>query len=72
MGLVSSGNEYNCRGDIAMGDLPRIIKVVDDLLAYDDTYQKHLKHVIEVVKRCDEADITLNPKKFLFARNEVE
>ena len=71
-GLVSSGDEYNRRGDIALGDLLRTIKVVDDLLAYDNTYQKHLQHVIEVVKRCDEVDITLNPKKFLFVRNEVE
>ena len=70
-GCVSAGDEYNRRGDMALGDIPNTVKVVDDLLAYDVTYREHLAHVIAVVQRCDERGITLNPKKFVFARHEV-
>ncbi|XP_043217351.1 uncharacterized protein LOC122379318 [Amphibalanus amphitrite] len=70
-GCVSAGDEYNRRGDTALGDIPNTVKVVDDLLAYDATYRDHLAHVIAVVQRCDERGITLNPKKFVFARHEV-
>ena len=70
-GCVSAGDEYNLRGDKALGDIPNTVKVVDDLLAYDTTYRAHLAHVIAVIQRCDERGITLNPKKFVFARHEV-
>ena len=70
-GCVSAGDEYNRRGDMALGDIPNTVKVVDDLLAYDATYRDHLAHVIAVVQRCDERGITLNAKKFAFARHEV-
>ena len=72
MGLVSSGDEYNRRGDQALGDIPNTIKIVDDILAYDSSYSAHLAHVIQIVQRCDQHGITLNPKKFTFAGNVVD
>ena len=72
MGLVSSGDEYNRRGDQALGDIPQTVKIVDDILIYDRSYREHLERVIAVIKRCDSWGITLNPKKFRFARARVE
>ncbi|KAK3866861.1 hypothetical protein Pcinc_027639 [Petrolisthes cinctipes] len=72
MRLVSSGDEYNRTGYISLDQIPNTIKVVDDILAYDNTYQEHLQHMIKIMKRCDDTGITLNPRKFLFARNEVD
>lgn len=72
MGLVSSGDEYNRRGDQALGDSPRTVKIVDDILAYDTKYRDHLAHVISILQRCDRYGITLNADKFRFARNEVD
>lgn len=72
MGLVSSGDEYNRRGDQALGDIPNTIKVVDDILVYDSTYSAHPDHVIQVVQRCDQHDITLNPDKFVFGEAGVD
>ena len=69
-GLVSSGNEYNRRGVIALAEIPIIVKVVDGILSYNDTSREH-QHVIKVVKKSDDAGITLNHGKFLFARNEL-
>ena len=72
MGIVSSGDIYNQRGDAALGDIPRTCKVVDDVLAYDSDYAAHLQHVRQILKKCDERGITLNPDKCQFAEEEVE
>ena len=49
MGLISSGDEYNRRGDAALGDIPRTLKIVDDLLLPDATYIAHLSLVVAVL-----------------------
>ncbi|XP_043218401.1 uncharacterized protein LOC122379886 [Amphibalanus amphitrite] len=72
MGIVSSGDVYNQRGDAALGDIPRTCKVVDDVLAYDADYAAHLQHVRQILLRCDQHGITLNPDKCQFAEDEVE
>ena len=72
MGIVSSGDEYNRRGDAALGDIPDTCKVVDDVLAYDTDYGTHVQHVREILQRCDAHGITLNPEKCCFAEEEVE
>ncbi|XP_045118162.1 uncharacterized protein LOC123508472 [Portunus trituberculatus] len=72
MGLVSSGDEYNQRGDKALGDIPQTIKIVDDILAYDTTYKDHLAHVINIVHRCDQHGVTLNKGKFKFGENMID
>ena len=72
MGCSASGDEYNRRGDAALGDIPNCVKIVDDILAVAQTYRQHLQQVIEVLRRCDDRGITLNPQKFKFAQNEVK
>ena len=72
MGLVSSGDEYNHRGDQVLGDIPQTVKIVDDILAYDYSYRDHLAHVINILQRCDQYGITLNPDKFKFAEAKVD
>ena len=71
-GLSSSGDEFNRRGDVALAGIPRTCKVTDDILCHDDTYASHLKHVITVLERCKEHNITLNPAKLQFAQSTVE
>ena len=72
MGLVSSGDEYNRRGDLAIDDATQTVKIVDDVLVYDFTYRQHLSHVTSILERCDKFGITLNAKKFSFAEYSVE
>ena len=72
MGCNASGDEYNRRGDAALGDIPNCVKIVDDILAVAPTYREHLLQIIGILQRCDERGITLNPEKFKFARNEVK
>ena len=63
-GLISSGDEYNRSGDVALGEIPRTLKIVDDLLVHDNTYRTHLSHVVIVLQRCRKTGITINPRKF--------
>lgn len=71
MGLSISGDEYNRRGDEALRTATNTVKIVDDILVSDDDYQQHLNHVWHVLSKCKEQRITLNPKKFQFAQDEV-
>ena len=71
MGLNSTGDEYNRRGDLAMADLPNMVKVVDDILLFDEHYDDHLKSVRGMLERCRRHTITLRPSKFVLAAAEV-
>ena len=72
MGLISSGDVYNQRGDEVLGDIPRTCKVVDDILVWDTDYNEHLKHVWKILERCNDHGITLNGDKFVFGTDRVE
>ena len=72
MGLVSAMDVYNRRGEEALGDIPQTVKIVDDVLAYDASYRDHLAHVITILERCAARGITLNRKKFQFARHALD
>ena len=72
MGLVSSGDVYNQRGDQVLGDVPQTVKVVDDVMAWDTDYNDHLRHVWAILARCEDNGITLNPKKCVFAAETVD
>ena len=72
MGLSISGDEYNRRGDEALHGVTNTVKIVDDILTYDEDYQEHLTNVWKVLSKCKEHGITLNPDKFHFAKDEVD
>lgn len=72
MGLSSSGDEYNQRGDQALAGLQNTCKIVDDILIYSEDYSSHLKQVQDVLRRCEEHGITLNVDKMAFAQAVVE
>ena len=72
MGLNATGDEYNRRSDEAVGDLPNTVKVVDDLLVYEETFEEHVERVRNMLQRCRELEITLSSgRKFSFARERV-
>ena len=71
MGLISSGDEYTRRGDQVISNIANVIKIVDDILAHDEDYKSHINRVWNILEKCEENNITLNPKKFTFAQQEV-
>ena len=72
MGLNATGDEYNRRSDEAVGGFLNTVKVVDDLLVYEETFEEHVERVRNMLQRCREHQITLSSGiKFSFARERV-
>ena len=72
MGLSISGDEFNRKGDEALQGVHNTVKIVDDILHYGGNYREHFNAVWDILHRCKEYGITLNPDKFNFAKDEVE
>ena len=72
MGLSSTGDESCRRGDEAIQGIHNVKKVVDDMIVYDSNYDEHYHHVRELLQRCRDKGITLNPNKFNFAEENVK
>lgn len=45
MGLISAEDEHNRGGDEVLHGLPNVVKVVQDVLIFNETLQIHLQHV---------------------------
>ena len=71
MGFAATGDAFCRRGDIALQGVPQCVKVVDDILLYDEDYLTHLQRVNEVLSRCRTHGITLNADKFVLASQDV-
>jgi transposase InsO family protein len=71
MGLNASGDEFNRRLARIFSGIANVEVVVDDLLVHTSSYDEHVKIVTKVLERCLEHGVTLNPKKFNFAKAEV-
>lgn len=72
MGLISAGDEHNRRGDEAIAGIANVEKLVEDIIIYDQDFESHVSRVKQVITRCSEHGITLNPTKFKFAQSQVE
>ena len=59
------------RGDMALQGTKNCVKVVDDILIYDEDYVTHLQRINEVLTRCCKFGITLNKEKFVVASTSV-
>ena len=66
-GLISAGDEHNRRGEEALKGIENIVKVVEDVLIFDNDFDAHVERVRQVFLGCNEAGITLHHKQFVFA-----
>ena len=41
---------------------------LDDILIYSDSFENHLKHIVDVFKRLEKAGLCLNKKKCYFVK----
>jgi len=71
MGFAATGDEYCRRGDIALDGVQQCVKVVDDVLLWDEDYASHLQQVQEVLLRCRAHGVTMNADKFVFTAPKV-
>lgn len=68
MGFVSTGDEFCRRVDTALEGVSKCTKVVDDVLVWDTTLEEHLDRLRQILERFRQHRITINRKKFVFAR----
>ena len=71
MGFSATGDAFCRRGDLALQGVMQCVKVVDDILLYDEDYMEHLRRVNDVLTRCRAHGITLNAEKFVLAAPKV-
>ena len=72
MGFSATGDDYARKSDVVFEGMNQIVKVVDDLAAFDATFQEHVNTVRDILSRCRRHGVTLNAKKFKFGQPEVE
>lgn len=68
MGLACSGDEYCLRGDRALEKISNMIKVVDDILLYAETWDQLQDNIKKVLEACSKNQITLSPDKFIIGQ----
>ena len=71
-GHLASGDAYTRRYDDIIADVLRKLKIIDDVLLYDQTIEEAFFHVFDYLHLCGQNGITLNPEKFKFCRREVD
>ena len=67
MGFVATGDAFCLRGDMALQGMQNFVKVVDDILLYDEDFCTHLQRIHETLTRCRKSGITLYRDKFVVA-----
>jgi hypothetical protein len=71
-GYIASGDGYTRRYDEIVADIPQKTKCIDDVLLWSNSIQEAFHQTVEWLDICGRHGITLNPKKFTFAAEEVE
>ena len=70
-GISSISEHYNRRMAEALADLSGFCRIVDDIVIYDSIIDDHIAHVREILQRCADKKIALNPQKCIFGTTEV-
>ena len=71
-GFHAAGDGYTRAFDNITVDFRRKAKCIDDSLLWDTTMEKAFWHTIDYITLCNRNGIVFNPKKFCFARDEVD
>ena len=72
MGLLFTGDEYCRRTDAALCHLPRLHRVIDDMLCEADDLDTCYNDARVLLQTCRENHMTLGKKKLTFAATEVK
>ena len=63
MGLSSTGDKYNLLINAAFDGIKNIIKIIDDILAYDTSFSNHVANVRKLLQRCRMYGISISQKR---------
>ena len=71
-GYIASGDAYTRRYDTIIADVKDKVKCVDDTLLWSNNIKESYTQAVEYLQLVGRNGIILNPKKFKFAKDEVE
>lgn len=72
MGFHAAGDGYTRRFDDITVDIPQKTKCVDDTLLWDSNIEEPFWHTLDYLDLCCSNGVIFNPKKFAFAKDEVD
>ena len=67
-GICSISEHYDRRMDEVFAEVQNFRKIVDDVVVFDQDEKKHVEHVREILRLCQEKGISLNREKFKFCQ----
>ncbi len=71
-GHCSAGDAFNGRVQEILSDVPRLVRIVDDLCVFDDTIEGHFWHIWDLLEKCAINGIVLNKAKLQFCKKTVD
>ena len=71
-GFVASGDALNNRLDAIFADFRNKERLMDDTIYFDESLEDHWWRTIDFLITAGKAGCVMNPKKFQFARREVD
>ncbi|KAE9275407.1 hypothetical protein PF008_g29360 [Phytophthora fragariae] len=72
MGISSAPDEFQAVMQQVLGDLLFARVYLDDVLVLSNSFEEHLVHLEEVLRRLQDASLVLNARKCKFCMTEVE
>ena len=71
-GICSISEHYNRLLDEALVGIPCVRRIVDDVVAYDATFNEHVTHVCQILEHCHRQWISWKREKFQFGCSETK
>ena len=71
-GHCSAGDAFNGRVQEILSNIPRLVRLVDDICVYDDTIEGHFWHVWDLLETCAINGIVINRSKLQFCQKEID
>ena len=71
-GHCAAGDAFNGRVQEILRNIPRLVRIVDDMCIYDDTITGMFRHSWDLLETCAQNGIVLNESKFQFCRKTVD
>jgi hypothetical protein len=70
-GHVSAGDAFNGRVQEILSDIPRLVRVVDDMCIFDDTIEGAFWHAWNLLETCARNGVVLNESKIQFCSKTI-
>ena len=71
-GHCAAGDAFNGRVESILSQVPRLVRIVDDMCLYDESIEDMFWHSWDLLETCSKNGIVLNESKFQFCKQTIE